>query len=65
MSVTFPTTLKGVDAAPRQVDVSTDTTTPAYFASDLTKNGQLAHICHHDQIYTLRITRAGKLILTK
>ena len=34
-------------------------------ANDLTKGGQLAHIKLNEQLYTLRITRAGKLILTK
>jgi hemin uptake protein HemP len=38
---------------------------PAYSARDLTENGDLAQIMLDDQIYTLRITRAGKLILTK
>ena len=40
-------------------------TLPTYLARDLTKNGELAHIVLGDQIYTLRITRASKLILTK
>ncbi|MCH2164607.1 MAG: hemin uptake protein HemP [Marinovum sp.] len=39
--------------------------TPVYDAKDLTKNGGLARIKLDDQVYTLRITRAGKLILTK
>ncbi len=38
---------------------------PTYSATDLTKDGHLAQIILRDQIYTLRITRAGKLILTK
>lgn len=38
---------------------------PMHYATDLTKGGGLAHIQLHDQIYTLRITRSGKLILTK
>lgn len=38
---------------------------PAYDASRLTEGGDQAHIVLGDQIYTLRITRAGKLILTK
>lgn len=38
---------------------------PIYDAKDLTKGGELANIKLDDQIYTLRITRAGKLILTK
>lgn len=38
---------------------------PAYDASELTKGGDQALIVYQDKIYTLRITRAGKLILTK
>jgi hemin uptake protein HemP len=38
---------------------------PTYAATDLTKGGDLAQIVHGAQTYTLRITRAGKLILTK
>ncbi|MFQ1700261.1 hemin uptake protein HemP [Loktanella agnita] len=38
---------------------------PTYDAQDLTQNGDQAYIVLNDQTYTLRITRAGKLILTK
>lgn len=38
---------------------------PTYAAEDLTKGGDQAQFVLGDQIYTLRITRAGKLILTK
>ena len=38
---------------------------PIYDAKDLTKGGQIAQIKLDQQMYTLRITRAGKLILTK
>lgn len=38
---------------------------PIYDATDLTKGGDLARIKLDDQLYTLRITRTGKLILTK
>ncbi|GGE59838.1 hemin uptake protein HemP [Actibacterium pelagium] len=38
---------------------------PCYDAEKLTNQGSLAHIVLKDQVYTLRITRAGKLILTK
>ena len=38
---------------------------PLHDATMLTKGGHLAQIALADQIYTLRITRAGKLILTK
>ena len=38
---------------------------PVHDAAKLTAGGNLAHIALEGQIYTLRITRAGKLILTK
>lgn len=38
---------------------------PAHDARDLTNGGKQANIQLDDKIYTLRITRAGKLILTK
>ncbi|MCL3883152.1 hemin uptake protein HemP [Marivita sp. GX14005] len=38
---------------------------PTYAARDLTEGGDLAQITLGDQTYVLRITRAGKLILTK
>lgn len=38
---------------------------PSHSASDLMQGGLLVHIEHEGQVYTLRITRAGKLILTK
>jgi len=38
---------------------------PRYDARDLVKNGEQANIVLDNQIYVLRITRAGKLILTK
>ena len=40
-------------------------THPVYDARDLTEGGTQAQIQLDDQLYTLRITRAGKLILTK
>ena len=49
-------------APPRQSHVPT---LPTYSARDLTQEGELAQIVLGDQTYTLRITRAGKLILTK
>lgn len=49
---------------PKQSTVSL-ATFPTYGARDLTQNGDLAQIVLDDQAYTLRITRAGKLILTK
>jgi hemin uptake protein HemP len=38
---------------------------PAHDAGVLTQGGNTAHILLNGQVYTLRITRAGKLILTK
>ncbi len=38
---------------------------PLWRAEELTQGGQTAHIVLGNQIYTLRITRQGKLILTK
>lgn len=38
---------------------------PQHNAQELTQGGATAHIVLNDQVYTLRITRAGKLILTK
>lgn len=38
---------------------------PLHNAQELTGDGTTAHIELDGQIYTLRITRAGKLILTK
>lgn len=38
---------------------------PQHSAETLTGGGSQAHILLAGQVYTLRITRAGKLILTK
>lgn len=38
---------------------------PCHIARDLTAGGTQAQIELDGQVYTLRITRAGKLILTK
>ena len=38
---------------------------PLHDARALTCGGNLAHILLDGQLYTLRITRAGRLILTK
>jgi len=38
---------------------------PTHQAEELTNGGQLAQIVLNGQVYRLRITRAGKLILTK
>lgn len=40
-------------------------TIPVHEATSLTQGGPLAQIVLHGQVYTLRITRSGKLILTK
>lgn len=39
--------------------------TPVHDAEVLTRGGSLARIVLAGQVYSLRITRAGKLILTK
>ncbi|WP_374641722.1 hemin uptake protein HemP [Tabrizicola sp.] len=39
--------------------------TPAHDARALTEGGSLARIVLDGQVYSLRITKAGKLILTK
>ena len=49
----------------RELPVRPEDRLPVYDAADLTKGGDLAKIKLEDQLYTLRITRAGKLILTK
>jgi hemin uptake protein HemP len=38
---------------------------PVHDATELTAGGHLARIRLDDKLYTLRITRVGKLILTK
>ncbi len=43
----------------------TSDATPAHEARVLTEGGSMARILLDGQVYTLRITRAGKLILTK
>jgi hemin uptake protein HemP len=48
-----------------RVQPNTTLNLPTYDANLLTQDGDLAHIVLNDQTYTLRITRAGKLILTK
>lgn len=39
--------------------------TPYHDVTDLMQGGRIAYIQNDGQVYTLRITRAGKLILTK
>lgn len=50
---------------PKASDHTPVVTIPVYEARDLTQGGNLANIKLDDQLYVLRITRAGKLILTK
>ncbi|MDF1670089.1 MAG: hemin uptake protein HemP [Roseovarius sp.] len=50
---------------PKEITNPPTNSLPAYNASDLTKGGDQAHIVYQNKTYTLRITRAGKLILTK
>ncbi len=51
--------------APVEMQSFAPPTVPVHDAVALTKGGPLAHIQLNDQTYALRITRAGKLILTK
>lgn len=38
---------------------------PVHSAEDLLNGNRVAYIALEDQVYTLRLTRAGKLLLTK
>ncbi|WP_420394984.1 hemin uptake protein HemP [Nioella sp.] len=38
---------------------------PVHSADDLLGDSRVAYIALEDQVYTLRLTRAGKLLLTK
>lgn len=49
----------------RDIHRAEQETIPCHQAQELTANGTKAEIELNGQIYTLRITRAGKLILTK
>ena len=53
-----------MNAIPQDTPTST-LSAPAYDARSLTEGGVQAHIILDDKTYVLRITRAGKLILTK
>ena len=46
-------------------DDQLSTRAPVHRAEDLTGGGQTARIILGDQVYQLRITKLGKLILTK
>lgn len=50
---------------PRPIDPSTEEEIASYDARDLIASGMQARIYLDGQAYFLRITRAGKLILTK
>ncbi|WP_375688619.1 hemin uptake protein HemP [Pseudooceanicola sp. LIPI14-2-Ac024] len=56
---------QGKDTGAAASPVSGHDGLPSYDARDLTAGGQTAEILLGDQVYTLRITKAGKLILTK
>jgi hemin uptake protein HemP len=57
VSVTFP--------ARATLTMSSDSAIPVHDALKLTEGGTQARITLNGQVYSLRITRAGKLILTK
>ena len=52
-------------ATSQSLSNTTGNDTPVYSAEDLTAGGNLAQIRLSEALYTLRITRQGKLILTK
>lgn len=54
-----------IRAEPMLAPWLTGDTTPVHEARVLTEGGSLAKILLDGQVYTLRITRQGKLILTK
>jgi hemin uptake protein HemP len=59
MSIHTPETFRHPAPRPAQAPI------PVHRAEDLTGGGCLANIDLGGQVYALRITRAGKLILTK
>ena len=50
---------------PQEATTTAPKSLPTYLADYLTKGASQAQIILGDQTYVLRITRAGKLILTK
>ncbi|MEM7614177.1 MAG: hemin uptake protein HemP [Pseudomonadota bacterium] len=52
-------------ATPQKIIAAPADTMPTYDVSDLVKEGVQARLVLNRQAYYLRITRAGKLILTK
>ncbi|NIY73041.1 hemin uptake protein HemP [Marivivens donghaensis] len=61
----LPSDCDGKPTSDQSVGPSDKARLPLYSATDLTQGGDLAQISLAGQVYTLRITRAGKLILTK
>ena len=57
--MTYATQIPTPTTAPRQPEL------PTYEATDLVQDGSQACLMLNGQTYFLRITRAGKLILTK
>ena len=57
--------LMGLMHTPPAPAPTPEQTAPIYGALDLTRGGNTAQILLGDQVYTLRVTKAGKLILTK
>ncbi len=53
------------DFTPADARDLTPAPVPVHRAQDLTRGGSLAQIVLDGKVYALRITRAGKLILTK
>ncbi len=56
-----PAAASGTHAQPERVSAAV----PRWASSQLLGDGPLAEISHGDQIYRLRLTALGKLILTK
>jgi hemin uptake protein HemP len=52
-------------SAPENRTLGAADTLPVHNATDLTQGGVLAYIRLDRRVYTLRITRSGKLILTR
>ena len=57
--------MNALTSPPRPTSAPVEPLLDTYDAHDLIRNGVQARIILDDQTYILRITRAGKLILTK
>lgn len=57
--------MNAISPVPRPQSTPASAVLPSYDARGLVKDGVQANIILDGQVYTLRITRAGKLILTK